>query len=727
MLLNSCLVIPLIVMCAGPCFASKSAAAETHQECRSFGVSESAPVPTRAESLLQLVHLRTLATESIGDTKATKVYDDVLDPSCEVGRHCAAGMPEQRGACVHPGFGDTPTECWDICNEGHSPEDYLTGDPEFDELFADAVRQVRSGNYRHMTCDSLVDSKAKFDVSGTMQEVKKALEAAEEARLVTRAAAIEAKDLVNASKEKRTEAAEVMQEAATAEANALAEARKAMQAIQKLADQKAEQEAEELEEKKLRAEAKAEDAAAKLERTRELENAAKDAEEAAMNATLKEATDAEEAASNATMKEVNATKTDVEAEDTLQAEEDEGAAVAEIKARLKREEAQALEATRKEEEKAAEAAAAVEAAAKAAAAAKQGLENQVNGTLKGNSSEAKVKQAEAVKKNVEAKKASHTAKKALVAAKRTQADLEKAKLQGKIIEHKAVIERVSKLEADLEKAENVAVRLRAELDAEKEVERQLAGGVKEAEAAARLAEMQAAEAEVDEIAAEAAVEEAVKGAEEEVLIQPNLVNHTGATAPLNETGIQAVAALKSIAEMEVFVVRVVLKLKLKVINSTGLLLESEKLNNAEDLRKQNKSFAVLEEDINRTMFFPGSNAWIGSPILVDHPDGPDLNRWGRRVVKKREENSSGNSGGSDPIQACSWKAHEQCVQEFMYAGNPYEGCTTQDASEGMAWCSFDAFYDGRWANCAFTCVEGTSDGVLDSIHSKKPANHTVGH
>jgi len=719
---------------SGWCSAPRERSAGMEQECWSVGDSEAIPIPARAESLLQLAQFRASTSDLVsqGNSRTSTVYDDAVDLSCKVGKHCATGMPEPRGACVNPGFGQTSNQCWDICNDKHSPEEYLTGDPGFDTEFANAVRHVRSGNYMHLSCDALAHSEAKFDVSGTINEVRKALEAAEEARLVTRAAAIEAKDLVNASKEKRTMAAEVMQEAATAEANALAEARKAMQAIEKLAGQKAEEEAEE-------SEAKAEEAAAKLERQRELEVAAKDAEEAAINATLN--TTLNETLNetlNATLNEtlkVNVTSEDSESqtvaelkakgnESVAEGNESEGnetvaelaegnETVAELKAKLEREEAHAMKAMREETEKAAEAAAAIEAATRAREATKvpdppNSRPLQVNCTFNESKIEAKAKRAEARQKNVEARVATHEAKKAVVSAKKTLAELEKAKLQAKMMEYEAVLGRVAKLEAELEKAENATARLRDELEAEREVADELAEVLKEAEAAARVAEMQVADAEVEEIAAEAAVEEAAKGVGEmepnTTLVNQTVVNDTGATAPLNETGIQAVISLQSLAEMEVFIVRVVTKFKLKILNATGLLLESDKLINAVNLMKQNRSFAVLEEDINQTLYWgPRAGAWVGTPIVVDHPEGPDLKKWGRRVAKTAKTAKTASKKDSTKF-ACYWRASPPCVGEFMYAGASHEGCTTEDSTDG-AWCSFDALYVGRWAHCTYVCGE----------------------
>lgn len=856
MLAGSCSVLWPIAIFFGivPCSTERAWSTDASEECKSSRRSESMPIPDRAESLLQLVHRRQLTAGTVddGDVQALAVYEDTVDPSCQLGSHCATGMPEQRGACVHPGLSDRLYECWDICNQKHKPEEYLTGDSHFDKQFAEAVRIVRSGGYMYMSCESVTNAQAAFDVSGTLNFVKKALEAAEEARLVTRAAVLEARDLANASNEKRTEAAEVMQEAATAEANALKEARKAMKAVEKLAGQKAEQEAEELEEKRAIALAKSEEAVTKLKRQQELEAAAKEAEEAAINATvtvnivqpqpyIEAVSEAEAAAVNGTANTtqpqqgsnstitaivngtnnatlnitvnstietaVDVTVTQNQANLTEGAEQDSAnltdsdvdtrsnltnvskelanltesdvdlqanltnasketsnktmanrgisgnrtvirnetqpnvtgdvrnetqpnvtgdvpevidcspMAFAKLKDKLHHEEALALAAMRKEVQKGAEATNSSEAASEAQEKAKAA----------GNSSEefreAKEKQAEAAKKTAEYKEATYEKMKAVASVKRTFAELKRKELTSKLLEHQAVDQKLSKRQVQVKKAEwqaqeavrleddaaenltEFAARQRAELDTLSEMEQRLAVEAEVAEATSQEAAANATEAELEEIAARAAAEEAARNAgqegmevciwkpdpsclryfeykgqnytdcidldfttpwcspdaifdgqvvfclrschresgisaSEDIEMLPNLtvVPESGSTAPLNETGMQSVVDLHSIAEMEVFIVRVVVMNGLKIVNATGLMLESMKFINADNGTRNNESFATLKEDIDESASLGHvPEAWCGTSILVEHPEGTGLKSWGRAAPATHAE------------------------------------------------------------------------------------------
>lgn len=48
-----------------------------------------------------------------------------------------------------------PNECWDICNMEHMPEEYSTGDAQFEAKLAQAVKSVRAGAYPQMRCPAL--------------------------------------------------------------------------------------------------------------------------------------------------------------------------------------------------------------------------------------------------------------------------------------------------------------------------------------------------------------------------------------------------------------------------------------------------------------------------------------------------------------------------------------------------------------------------------------------
>jgi len=50
--------------------------------------------------------------------------------------------------------------------------------------------------------------------------------------------------------------------------------------------------------------------------------------------------------------------------------------------------------------------------------------------------------------------------------------------------------------------------------------------------------------------------------------------------------------------------------------------------------------------------------------------------------------------------AHGWEPTQDCKSSFNYYGRRLDGCTTDDAWPGTAWCSLDSDYTGRWNNCA---------------------------
>lgn len=59
-----------------------------------------------------------------------------------------------------------------------------------------------------------------------------------------------------------------------------------------------------------------------------------------------------------------------------------------------------------------------------------------------------------------------------------------------------------------------------------------------------------------------------------------------------------------------------------------------------------------------------------------------------------------------------WRAPPECVPEFWYAGELYEGCTTADADETSAWCSHSFRFSilRRWSNCTLGDGAPTASG-----------------
>lgn len=107
-------------------------------------------------------HLASLPAESASNANINAILDpgqiflDVQDHGCNIGSSCTAGgIPPSRGACVTLLSGAQPNECWDICNMEHLPEDYSTGDAQFEAKLAQAVKSVRAGAYPHMRCPAL--------------------------------------------------------------------------------------------------------------------------------------------------------------------------------------------------------------------------------------------------------------------------------------------------------------------------------------------------------------------------------------------------------------------------------------------------------------------------------------------------------------------------------------------------------------------------------------------
>lgn len=78
-------------------------------------------------------------------------FADATDNACVPGGGCIAGvMPSTRGVCVAraPGRND----CWDICNLAHDPKDYVTGNAMLDVTVQDAVKVIRDGKVRSVSC-----------------------------------------------------------------------------------------------------------------------------------------------------------------------------------------------------------------------------------------------------------------------------------------------------------------------------------------------------------------------------------------------------------------------------------------------------------------------------------------------------------------------------------------------------------------------------------------------
>jgi hypothetical protein len=60
---------------------------------------------------------------------------------------------------------------------------------------------------------------------------------------------------------------------------------------------------------------------------------------------------------------------------------------------------------------------------------------------------------------------------------------------------------------------------------------------------------------------------------------------------------------------------------------------------------------------------------------------------------------------------CYWKPKWDCVPEFSYKGQKYNGCATVDHA-GQGWCSHDAMFNGKWSKCSNFCPQDT-DGFAD--------------
>jgi hypothetical protein len=176
------------------------------------------------------------------------------------------------------------------------PEEYTTGDTQYEAKLARAVRSVRAGEYEHMRCpdhisldgQSVQESPATSEaaeaseVLQVMEDVTEAEKAAEKARLLTSAAKRESAALGQAETGSQ-EVAEVMRLAAAAESQAARKARKASEALKQLAEKRKAQAAE-IESNAKKAKQAEEEAAAKKEEEVKLETEAQVAEEAAENA-----------------------------------------------------------------------------------------------------------------------------------------------------------------------------------------------------------------------------------------------------------------------------------------------------------------------------------------------------------------------------------------------------------------------------------------------------------
>jgi len=81
-------------------------------------------------------------------------YADVpTGVACTLGKSCTdGGMPEERGLCVKSGAGSA---CWDVCNPGHAPRQYVVGaddDHHLNSGYAGLVAQVRAGENAYVQC-----------------------------------------------------------------------------------------------------------------------------------------------------------------------------------------------------------------------------------------------------------------------------------------------------------------------------------------------------------------------------------------------------------------------------------------------------------------------------------------------------------------------------------------------------------------------------------------------
>lgn len=86
---------------------------------------------------------------------AAKAPKANLSENCTPGNACGERvLPKDRGICIKPDGGGGSTECWDICDTSHAPQEYTLGDGDVDfaKKLAQAVQDVRDGKTAELSC-----------------------------------------------------------------------------------------------------------------------------------------------------------------------------------------------------------------------------------------------------------------------------------------------------------------------------------------------------------------------------------------------------------------------------------------------------------------------------------------------------------------------------------------------------------------------------------------------
>lgn len=701
-----------------------------------------------AASLLQHHHRRSHTPVSVppdsdaGSSEQT--FPDVPDFGCHIGSSCTSGgIPQSRGACVSPG--GRSNECWDICNRDHLPEDFTTGDPEYEAQLARAVSSVRAGDYPHMRCPAVASqenseapsaSEAAHarDINEVMDSISEAEKAADRARLLTSAAKRESAALGNTASD---EVAEVMRLAAVAEAEAAEKAQKASKELKELSEsRKLQADAD-----KAATEAKSEEAEKKEE-----EAAVKSAEQAesevvgpAQTADVTEQPSAEEAASSEKVDEattivtgnisdvsggccfhfgfgammVPCCMTTEEVSDRSlcikPGDEMIGGKTGFTLQSCPATAAEAEKLLRDEEEAEAVMSQVPTYALGNPAESLEELQQKVDDHLVEAKRDVDLAQGVADSKlavEKEKKAAAATARKsAQKEHKKTEvhhpedaafgvdnsndgadpsapsAAAEKTKLEAKNATREAK-------EAVL-KAKEAMLVLKKDLQLKKLVEcKVLAGTTATIKKDVKVFEDAIKEAKV---ASQAAMRELVMNLSASAVVRMKEAQDSEQAEIASRKALESAQAQTAAAQAAVEEARKV-------------ALKAELGEDAEDVNTTSSSDSTAS----------GANSSLEDiieKVIVKAGSHQELDNWGHGVSKAAEAQAEAQKNGQNNSavveRSCVWKPDPKCAAKFRYQGEMHTGCNEKELdSASKAWCSLDIVYVGRWKTCTMVCEDG---------------------